>query len=89
MSALLAPQPKTGTLTPVELPRLRAVSTRAPIDIPNLKPTVLHAVPAASDTHSIAVEDAHADRLLGILKAGVVIAASTAFAFGLELWLSF
>lgn len=96
MSALLVTQPKRKTLNPVELPRLRAVSTRSPIDVPALPEASqpgaarLRAVPApeplpAQDTRTAS----GLERLIGILKVGVVVAASVAFALSLELWLTF
>lgn len=96
MSALLVTQPKRKILTPIELPRLRAVSARSPIDVPKLpeveepSPGRLHAVPAletppSEHTRSIT----RLERLVGVLKVGVVIAASVTFALSLELWLTF
>ena len=96
MSALLVTQPKRKILTPIELPRLRAVSTRSPIDVPilpeveNPRPARLRAVPEmeiAPSEHERSVS--RLERLVDALKVGVVIAASVAFAFSLELWLTF
>ena len=96
MSALLTTQPQTtAPLTPVDLPRLRAVSTRAAIDVPVLEVTPvaqrkLRAV-ASLDTapHERAQRPTVLDRAAGILKVGVIVAAAVTFALSLELWLTF
>lgn len=92
MSAVLNPRSTTGTLTPIDLPRLRAVSTRAPIDVPKLDVTrsehvELRAVPDPMPQG--APQFGGLERLAGALKIGIIASASVAFAFGLELWLTF
>lgn len=93
MNAMPAGQPQKSVLTPVDLPRLRAVSTRSPIDVPVLtssrpEPVALRAVPDLTPAEAM-----HAprglERLVGALKVGIIISASVAFALGLELWLTF
>lgn len=93
MSALLVSQPQHTGLRPVDLPRLRAVSNRAPIDVPQLPkpapmPVVELSVVADASDHEVSRANEGLERLVGALKIGVTIAASVAFAFGLQLWLT-
>ncbi len=92
MSAVLDRRSHAGTLRPVDLPRLRAVSARAPIDVPALTVTrpervALQAVPDMGPEHDRDLGGV--GRLVGVLKFGIIASASAAFAFGLELWLTF
>ncbi|WP_182354610.1 hypothetical protein [Flaviflexus huanghaiensis] len=92
MSALLTSRSHTGALTPIDVPRLRAVSNRARIDVPKLSVTPperveLRAVPDVAPVRETDVNGM--ERLVGAIKVGIIASASVAFAFGLELWLTF
>ena len=93
MSALLVTKPQQTELLPVNLPLLRAVSAKPAIDVPQLSPVAPAPRPrlsVVSEQHERVVSTEHQglERLVGALKVGVIVAASVAFAIGLQLWLS-
>lgn len=95
MSALLVTKPETTGLRPIDLPRLRPVSNRTPIDVPQMAapeaPARKARLSVVADQHEIAPDAVvypGLQRLVGVLKASALVATSVALAFGLQLWLS-
>lgn len=92
MTALPIQRHTAPSVTPVDLPRLRPVSTRQPIDVP-----VLHApVTAPSAPAPLrAVREPHEEtvtptmrRVLDVATIGLTIASASAFAVTLQYWLA-
>lgn len=87
--------PVIGTkaaVTPVNLPKLRAVSNRTPLDIPSLPnpepaPRPLRAVPVAAETQA-SEEFPLLARVASGLGYGLVVISGCVGALGLQWWLS-